>query len=205
MTRTDADTPTAIAPDRLAGILAFLQAAEQLKDTLRSGSTRTGRPESTAEHSWRLALMVLLFETELAGIDMLKLVKLTIVHDLGEAISGDVPAPLQKPEDNREARERRDFATLCGPLPKDVAAEMLTLFDEYAAAETPEACLAKGFDKLETMLQHALMPLQDTAFYDFNLGYGRERTDCTALTRQIRDEVDARTLALLDQAKRQTG
>jgi putative hydrolase of HD superfamily len=95
---------------------------------------------------------------------MLRLLKLTIVHDLGEAISGDIPAPLQKPDDDREARERRDFQTLCAPLPVDIAAELLALWDEYAAAETPEARLAKGFDKLETMLQHVLMPLQDTAF-----------------------------------------
>jgi putative hydrolase of HD superfamily len=205
MTRNDADIPSAIAPDRLAGILAFLQAAEQLKDTLRSGSTRTGRPESTAEHSWRLALMALLFETELHGIDLLKLVKLTIVHDLGEAISGDIPAPQQKPDDDREARERRVFQTLCAPLPVDIAAELLALWDEYAAAGTPEARLAKGFDKLETMLQHVLMPLQDTAFYEFNLGYGRKYTDSSPLTSQIRAEVDARTRALLDRAGRRRG
>jgi putative hydrolase of HD superfamily len=63
MTQTiTASPPAAIDPDRLDGILAFLQAAEQLKDTIRSGTTRKDRPESTAEHSWRLALMVLLFD-----------------------------------------------------------------------------------------------------------------------------------------------
>ncbi|GAB4513708.1 MAG: HD domain-containing protein [Roseibium sp.] len=206
MTQTDPASPQiAIEPNRLDGILAFLQATEQLKDTIRSGSTRKGRPESTAEHSWRLALMALLFQEELAGIDMLRLLKLTIVHDLGEAISGDIPAPLQKPDDDRPARERRDFVTLCAPLPDDIASEMLALFDEYVAAETPEARLAKGFDKLETMLQHVLMPLQNAAFYDFNLTYGRDRTDGTALTRQIREKVDALTQALLDKATRLTG
>jgi putative hydrolase of HD superfamily len=190
----------AIDRDRLSRILSFLQAAEQLKDTLRSGTTRSGRPESTAEHSWRLALMVLLFENELDGIDVPKLLKLCLVHDLGEAISGDVPAPLQTPGDDRQDRERRDFRTLCDPLPGDISAELLTLFDEYAAAATPEAQLAKAFDKLETMLQHVLMPLREADFYAFNLGYGRDRTEVFPLTRQIREIVDAKTRSFMKQA-----
>ena len=192
-----------ISHTRLTGLLDFLQAAEQLKDTLRSGSTSGGRPESTAEHSWRLALMVLLFEPELKEIDLLKLLKLTLVHDLGEAISGDVPAPLQTLGDDRQERERRDFLTLCEPLPGDVAGELTSLWDEYAAARTVEARLAKAFDKLETMLQHVLMPRQAPSFYEFNLGYGRDRTDCSALTRQLRDEVDELTRTMMTGAGRE--
>ncbi|WP_269582811.1 HD domain-containing protein [Roseibium sp. Sym1] len=198
MTQSDFPSPPdTIDPARLTGILDFLQACEQLKDTLRSGATRKGRPESTAEHSWRLALMILLFERDLKGLDVPKLLKLSLVHDLGEAISGDVPAPHQTPGDDRAARERRDFQTLCTPLPLDLAAELLALFDEYNAAESLEAQLAKAFDKLETMLQHLLMPTRDAIFYDFNLGYGRDRTDCSPLTRQIRDRVDVQTRDIL--------
>jgi putative hydrolase of HD superfamily len=192
-----------ISSARLTGLLDFLQSAEQLKDTLRSGTTANGRPESTAEHSWRLALMVLLFEQELKAIDLLKLLKLTLVHDLGEAISGDIPAPLQTPGDNRQDRERRDFLTLCEPLPADVAEELLSLWDEYAAAKTVEAQIAKAFDKLETMLQHVLMPRQAPSFYAFNMGYGRDRTDCCALTRQMRETVDDLTQALMTDARRE--
>lgn len=187
----------AMPPKRLDGILTFLQEAERLKDTLRSGSTRLGRPESTAEHSWRLTLMVLLFEKDLAGIDFLKLVKLCLIHDLGEAISGDVPAPLQQEGDARLERERRDFQVLCGDLPDDLGEDLLGLWDEYAEAKTPEACLAKAFDKLETILQHQLMPPQSTEFHAFNLTYGRMRTDAFQLTRQIRDAVDANTREII--------
>ncbi|UES53297.1 HD domain-containing protein [Roseibium aggregatum] len=192
-----------ISHTRLTGLLDFFQAAEQLKDTLRSGTTTGGRPESTAEHSWRLALMVLLFEPELKEVDLLKLLKLTLVHDLGEAISGDVPAPLQTPGDDRQERERRDFLTLCEPLPGDVSGELSSLWDEYAAARTVEARLAKAFDKLETMLQHVLMPRQAPSFYEFNLGYGRDRTDCSALTRQLREEVDELTRTMMTGAGRE--
>ncbi|MEO9528846.1 HD domain-containing protein [Roseibium sp.] len=197
MTSPSPDTDPPMAADRLSGILAFLQAAEQLKDTIRSGTTRKGRPESTAEHSWRLALLVLLLEKELKGIDFPKLLKLCLVHDLGEAISGDVPAPEQKPGDDRQARERRDFCTLCAPLPPDLSENLLAIWDEYAGAETVEARFAKAFDKLETIFQHLLMPPPSANFYRFNLTYGRDRTDYHPLTRQIRDRVDAETLEMI--------
>ncbi len=187
-----------IDPTRLTGILSFLQEAERLKDTLRSGTTRQNRPESSAEHSWRLCLMVLLFERELSDIDMQKLLKLCVIHDLGEAISGDIPAPHQSPGDDRQDRERRDFLDLCTPLPQDVKEDLLALFDEYAAARTPEAQLAKGFDKLETMLQHHLMPGADAEFHAFNLGYGLDRTNAAPLTRQIRKMVDEKTRTILN-------
>ena len=185
---------TPMEPQRLSAILSFLQGAEALKDTLRSGRTRQGRAESTAEHTWRLCLLVLLFESELDGIDMLKLLKLCIIHDLGEAISGDVPATEQTADDGREARERADLITLCDPLPDDLAADVLAHWDEYAEAKTPEAIMAKGFDKIETMLQHLAA---DAPGFDwvFNLDYGKVRTDADPLLRQVREAVDVQTRA----------
>lgn len=149
--------------------------------------------------------MVLLFENELDGIDLLKLVKLCVVHDLGEAISGDIPAPLQQDGDDREARERQDFQTLCNGLPEDIAKDLLGLWDEYAGAATAEARLAKAFDKLETILQHHLMPPQSAEFHAFNLTYGTSRTEQFPLTRQIREIVDARTRALVSEAQDRNG
>lgn len=77
----------------LDGKLDFLRQAEKLKSVTRSAHTSTGRRESTAEHSWRLALLALVFEQELGDVDICKVLKLCLVHDLGEALSGDVPAP----------------------------------------------------------------------------------------------------------------
>jgi putative hydrolase of HD superfamily len=186
-------TDQPIDPSRLAAILAFVQAAEKLKDTLRSGITANGRAESTAEHSWRLCLMAMLFDRELAGYDRLKLLRLCIVHDLGEAISGDVPATCQRPGDNRAARERADLATLCAPLPDDLAREILDLWDEYSAATTPEAQMVKGFDKLETMLQHLIGRNAPGFDYRFNLSYGAQHTGKHPLLAQMRGLVDAAT------------
>ncbi|WP_051631268.1 HD domain-containing protein [Afifella pfennigii] len=187
------DDPPAIDPERLGGILAFVQAAERLKDTLRSGVTAEGRRESVAEHSWRLCLFVTLFSRELAGIDELRLVKLCLVHDLGEAIAGDVPAPLQHAGPERAESERAALAELCAPLPADLREEILALAAEYAAGATPEAVLAKGFDKLETILQHALGKNPPDFDYAFNLAYGAEATARHPLLRELRVFADAAT------------
>ncbi|WP_323768807.1 HD domain-containing protein [Antarctobacter sp.] len=181
--------------DRFDQIIAFLQGAQSLKETLRSGATSAGRRESVAAHSWGLCLLILLLEKELDGIDLPRLLKLCILHDLGEAISGDIPAIHQDPAVNKSALERVDFQTLCAPLPDDLRGQFLTLWDEYEAAETPEAQMAKGLDKLETMIQH-VTGAQDSDFdYLWNLGYGNDRTNKAPLLRRLRAKVDAMTQA----------
>ncbi len=177
---------------RLDGILHFVQASEALKDTLRSGLTSEGRQESTAEHSWRLCLLVMLFEKELEGVDLLRLLKLCLVHDLGEAISGDIPAIHQDGRD-KSAQERADLIELAEPLPEDMRADLLALWDEYNDAKTLEAVLAKGFDKIETMLQHLIGRNAPDFDYRFNLDYGAAQTARHPLLRQIRDVVDHET------------
>lgn len=190
-------TAESMASDsRIAGILAFLDQANRLKDTLRSGCTPEGRAESTAEHSWRLCLMVMLFGSSLDGIDLLKLMKICLVHDLGEAISGDIPAVEQQPGHNRAARERADLVMLCAPLPDDLKAEIIGLWDEYAESASPEAILAKGFDKIETMLTHSTGKNADDFDYAFNLAYGRSATSRHPLLEAIRKQVDERTRTL---------
>lgn len=178
---------------RLRSILEFLQHAEQLKNTLRSGRTSSGRPESTAEHTWRLCLMVVLFEKELVDLDLPRLLKLCIVHDLGEAISGDVPAIDQTAGDDRTARERADLARLCAPLPGDLQGQIIELWEEYTAGVTPEAVFAKGFDKLETILQHVVGANPPDFDHAFNLTYGADRTAAHPLLRDLRTLVDEAT------------
>jgi putative hydrolase of HD superfamily len=173
-------------PGRISAILTFLDAANQLKDTLRSGHTPQGRQESTAEHSWRLCLLAILLGDTLEGIDLLRLIKICIVHDLGEAISGDVPATDQRAGDDRALRERADLLELCAPLPDDLEAEMIALWDEYAAAQTPEAIVAKGLDKIETMLTHSTGSNPAGFDYGFNLSYGADATSRHPVLASIR-------------------
>jgi putative hydrolase of HD superfamily len=184
----------AMTPDERDAYLGFFRAAGALKDTLRSGHTAGGRPESTAEHSWRLCLMAIALEEALDGIDLRRLLELLIVHDLGEAVSGDVPAPLQ--QGDKTAAERADLRGLLASLPPPAAARLMARWDEYAAAATPEARLAKGLDRLETVLTHVQGANPPGFNYGFNLGYGRAHTDAHPLVAALRAPIDAETARL---------
>lgn len=184
---------------RLAGLLDFLRAAERLKVVHRSGYTSAGHPESVAEHTWRLALMALLLAPEFPGVDFARLVKICLVHDLGEAIGGDIPAPEQARRatagagGDKAAAERRDLLTLLAPLPADLGEEITALWDEYEAAATPEARLAKALDKLETILQHTQGRNPPEFDYRFNLEYGRQYTTEPPFIAAIRAVLDRAT------------
>jgi len=177
----------------LSGEINFLKAAERLKDTLRSGVTTSGRPESTAEHTWRLCLFVMALEDHMPGIDIAKLLRICVIHDLGEAIGGDVPAVEQDPTRPKSGAERNDFQTLIAPLPNALKARFLALWDEYDAVATPEARLAKGLDKLETIMQHNQGADTEAIDHAFNLNYGRSHTDADPLLASIRRVLDIET------------
>ena len=106
-----------MSADDLDGILAFLRAAERLKTVTRSGWTSTGQPESVAEHTWRLCLMAMLLYGRAPGVDLARLLRMCLIHDLGEAIRGDVPAPAQAAPGAKSADERADLLELTAPLP----------------------------------------------------------------------------------------
>jgi putative hydrolases of HD superfamily len=179
----------------IEGRLAFLRAAEALKDVLRSGHTSGGRRESTAEHSWRLCLMALVFADGLANLDMPRVVKLCIVHDLAEAIHGDVPATEQVSSGAKTAQEREDLRLLVAPLDAPLRQEFLALWEEYAQGATPEARAVKAMDKLETILQHTQGANPPDFDYAFNLAYGRQYTSAHPLFAAVRAIVDGDTRA----------
>lgn len=183
----------------LAGILDFLRAAERLKINTRSAYTSTGQAESVAEHTWRLCLMALVLAPEYPQVDFSRLIRICLVHDLGEAVGGDVPAPEQARrlaaglETGKGESERRDLHTLLAPLPESLRHEIAGLWEEYEAARTPEARLAKALDKLETILQHN-QGMNPAGFdYRFNLGYGQAQTRGDPLIERIRAILDAET------------
>lgn len=181
------------------GILDFLRQAERLKVTMRSAYSSTGRTESVAEHTWRLCLMAMMFAPEFPEVDVGKLLRICVVHDLGEAISGDIPAPEQARRraagstEGKAADERRDLETLVASLPDERRIEVLALWDEYEAATTPEARLAKALDKLETILQHNQGSNPPGFDYRFNLTYARQHTESPALVAEIRRMLDEET------------
>jgi len=183
---------------KLEGILKFFKNSEQLKDTTRSAYTSKGRHESSAEHSWRLCLMAVVLEKEFQGIDIGKLLKLCIIHDLSEAINGDIPAVDQTIDINKGVAERMDLEELTRPLSSELQKRILSLWDEYENAKSPEAKLAKALDKLETLLQHTQGRNPGNIDYQFNMNYGKQYTDYDPVTRQLRAIIDIETKKLAE-------
>ncbi len=190
-----------MAAAELDGILAFLRSAERLKDTLRTSHTSSGRPESVAEHTWRLCLMAALLRGEFPDVDFSRLIRICIVHDLGEAVGGDIPAIAQEAGAPKAAKERQDLQSIVAPLPARLRDELLALWDEYEAASTPEARVAKALDKLETILQHNQGRNPPGFDYTFNLGYGQQYTTGHPLIVAFREVLDRETRRRADEAK----
>jgi putative hydrolase of HD superfamily len=183
----------AIPADELHGILEFLRAAESLKHSPRTSWTSTGSPETVAAHTWRLCLMALVVAPHFPGIDVGKLLRICLVHDLGEAISGDISAVLQAGAPSKAEQERQDLQQLVIPLPTGAREEIVALWDEYEQAASPEARLAKGLDKLETILQHNQGVMPEGFDFRFNLQYGQRYTTDDPILRAIRVVLDEET------------
>jgi putative hydrolases of HD superfamily len=182
-----------MTPEELDGVLEFLRSAERLKTVTRSGWTSAGQAESVAEHTWRLCLMAMLLYGDAAELNLARLLKMCLIHDLGEAVSGDVPAPRQSPGSPKADQERRDLLQLIEPLPPARQSEIVELWDEYEAAQSAEARVAKGLDKLETILQHTQGANPADFDYAFNLGYGREYTAADPVLAALRARLDQET------------
>jgi putative hydrolase of HD superfamily len=179
--------------DELEGVLTFLRAAERLKTVTRSGWTSSGEQESVAEHTWRLCLMAMLLYGDTPGVNLARLLKMCLIHDLGEAIRGDIPAPAQVAGAEKADQERSDLLELTASLPSLLQHEILELWDEYEAAESAEARLAKGLDKLETILQHNQGKNPADFDYAFNLAYGQRYTAADPVMAALRARLDEET------------
>jgi putative hydrolases of HD superfamily len=137
--------------------------------------------------------MALLFARSFPGIDVAKLLEICIIHDLGEALGGDISAKLQEGMPSKADHERADLLRLLAPLPKALREEITALWDEYEAAASPEAKVAKALDKLETIMQHNQGKNPADFDYRFNLGYGRQYTTGDRLISDVREILDRET------------
>ena len=177
-------------------LLQALHVAERLKDATRHCYTSGGRHESVAEHSWRLALMACWLRDEFPELDMDKVVRMCLIHDLGEAFTGDIPSFLKTGAD--EAREESLLSAWVRTLPEPFRGEMDALYREMSARETPEAKLFKALDNLEAVIQHNESDLSTWSENEFtlNLTYGFDKAAWSpvllALRRAVRDETEMR-------------
>lgn len=178
---------------RPAEFLDILSVAEKLKCNTRHSWTSSGRHESVAEHSWRLALMALLLRDEFPELDMDKVIRMCLIHDLGEAFTGDIPT-FEKTEADEE-KEDRIFSEWLLSLPSPYGAEFSELWREMEARDTEEARLYKALDNLEAVIQHneadisTWLPLE----YELQFTYGRDKVEFSSYLKQLKEEIDRRT------------
>lgn len=171
-------------------LLDILHTAERLKDTARHCTTSGGRPESVAEHSWRITLMAFFLRDEFPYADMEKVIRMCLIHDLGECFTGDIPT-FNKTADH-EATEERLLMDWVAAMPEPYRSEMADLYKEMAALHTTEAKIYKALDNMEAVLQHNESPLETWSEneYSLNLTYGDDKVAfspyLTALRAQLR-------------------
>ena len=132
--------------------IAFLGKIEKLKSVPRHCVTADGIVENVAAHSWRTAVMAYLLKNELEDTDTDKVIRMCLLHDIGEALTGDIPA-FEKTREN-EAAEKLAVDRLLKSLPESLYQETSALFEEMEALETREARVYKALDKLEAVIQH---------------------------------------------------
>lgn len=172
-----------------AELLEFLAMAEKLKCNTRHSYTSSGRHESVAEHSFRLALMAYMVSDEVPEIDTDKVIRMCLIHDLGEAITGDIPS-FEK-TDSDEAAEDSAVSGFVNQLPEYWKKQLGEMYSEMNELKTPEAKLYKALDKLEAVIQHneadisTWLPLE----YELQLTYGTEECSFNEYINSLRDEV----------------
>lgn len=181
--------------------LDLMHTLEKLKCAPRHSWTSSGRRESVAEHSWRLAMMAYFVQDEFPGADLRKLLCMCLFHDVGEAFTGDIPA-FEKTEADGAAEAAAVEAWLFG-LPAPYRRELTPLFAEMAAQETLEARLYKALDKMEALIQHneaeisTWIPLE----YELNFVYGAEAVTFSNYLEQLRAEINKDCAEKIDAAK----
>lgn len=142
---------------RLAQQIEFIAECDKLKEIFRQTiNTQSRRPENDAEHSWAFALCVLvLAEHANEPIDVLRVLKMAILHDLVEIDAGDTFAYDAGAVASQHDRETRAADRIFGLLPADQAREFRALWDEFEARTTPEAKFAHACDRFQPMLLNA--------------------------------------------------
>lgn len=170
-------------------LIAFLARLEKLKCNTRHAWTTDGRQETVAAHSWRLATLALLVRDEIPGVDFDRVIQMCLVHDFGEAVTGDIPSFLKSAQD--EDREEDAVARLLADLPDPPRARLSALFAEMGALATPEARVYKALDKMEAVLQHNEGPI-DTWLpleYDLQRTYGTQEAEGFAFLAALRGQM----------------
>lgn len=175
-------------------LLDALIIAERLKDTTRHCYTTKGRHESVAEHSWMTSLMVFFMQDEFKEADMNKVMKMCIIHDLGEAFTGDIPTFLKTKD--HEKKEEELLNNWIKSLPEHYTKEMTELYQEMSELKTLEAKIFKAIDKLEALIQHNMSDISTwiPEEYELNQTYAHDQVAFSKYLMSLRQEILEDTL-----------
>lgn len=182
-------------------LLDTLVIAERLKDTTRHCYTSKGRHESVAEHCWMMTLMAFFIRDEFPEADMDKVIRMCIIHDMGECFTGDIPTFEKKQED--EEIEERLLLQWVDSLPENFSKEMKDLYKEMAERKTIEAKIYKAIDSLEAVVQHNLsdistwLPME----YDLNMTYAYDKVGFSDYMKMLREEIKKDTIDKIEAEK----
>ena len=175
-------------------LLEIMTVAERLKDTTRHCYTSKGRHESVGEHCWMMTLMAFMLKEEFPEADMDKVIRMCIIHDLGEAFTGDIPVFNKTAAD--EAQEEKALMDWVRSLPEEKSRQMLELYAEMEAQQTLEAKIYKTLDNLEAVIQHNFSPISTWLpnEYGLNQTYATERVKFSDYMIALREEIRQDTL-----------
>ena len=182
-------------------LLKILNVAEKLKCNTRHCYTSSGRHESVAEHCWRTALMAMLLETEFPQANMNKVIKMILIHDLGEAFTGDIPCFNKTSKD--ETNESNVLDDWVKTFPEPEQKQWLELYAEMNTLETQEAKIYKALDKMEAVIQHdesdisTWIPLE----YELQFKYGLENVQFSDYMKNLKTEIDKITKSKIEKGK----
>ncbi len=154
--------------------------AENLKTELRHSWLSNGRRESVAEHTWMMAITAILMAPHLEHpVDLGRTLKLIVLHDIAEAVTGDIPSFEESArKDTKVADEAAAMERIRAMLPCRLRDLMLSLWREYEDGETAEAKFARAIDKLEVQHQHNLAALDTWTEQEFGLVYTKMDREC---------------------------
>ena len=175
-------------------LLEAVSVAERLKDATRHCYTRNGRHESVAEHSWMMTLIAFFIKDEFPDVDMDKVIRMCIIHDLGEAFTGDIPT-FEKTNANEKTEETL-LSDWVSTLPENQRVEMYSLYDEMKKRETIEAKIYKAIDSLEALIQHNISDLSTwiDREYELNKTYADDKVEFSDYLKELREEIRKDTL-----------
>ena len=179
MTEQNPDSATLPKADA-ERIVDVLSLAENLKTEMRHSWLSNGRQESVAEHTWMMSVAAVLMAPHLQHpVDLGQTLKLIALHDIAEAITGDIPCFEESARKNTKvADEAEAMEKMQRMLPAASGQMLLELWREYEDCETQEAKFARALDKLEVQHQHNLADLQTWTEQEFGLVYTKMDREC---------------------------